>query len=157
LRAGGELAPCSFALYAAVASYPGPAGILLGRAPGREHEVDDPPLRRWPRLAIAASKRAEIVAFTLLAALSNGAAAPADAAHGKRLAKQWCAACHIVSADQKRGADAVPSFASIAKMPGFSPQNITQVLMNPHPKMPDMQLTRDEARDHGAYIASLAH
>ena len=56
-----------------------------------------------------------------------------------------CAACHTVSADQKHGADAVPSFASIAQLPGFSPSNIAQFLMNPHPKMPDMQLTRDEA------------
>jgi hypothetical protein len=28
--------------------------------------------------------------------------------------------------------------------------------MDPHPKMPDMQLSRDEAKDLGAYIASLA-
>jgi hypothetical protein len=41
-------------------------------------------------------------------------------------------------------------------MPGFSAQNIGQFLLNPHPKMPDMQLTRDEARDLGAYIAGLA-
>ena len=111
----------------------------------------------WTRLAVAASMRAGIVVCALLAALSNGASASADKVHGERLARRWCAACHIVSADQKRGADAVPSFASIAKMPGFSPQNISQFLMDPHPKMPDMQLTRDEARDLGAYIASLAH
>jgi hypothetical protein len=28
--------------------------------------------------------------------------------------------------------------------------------MDPHPKMPDMQLSRDEAKDLGAYITSLA-
>jgi hypothetical protein len=28
--------------------------------------------------------------------------------------------------------------------------------MNPHPKMPDMHLSRNEARDLGTYIASLA-
>ena len=33
---------------------------------------------------------------------------------------------------------------------------IAQFLMDPHPKMPDMQLSRDEAKDLGAYIASLA-
>jgi mono/diheme cytochrome c family protein len=112
--------------------------------------------RRWTRLAVAASKRAEIVAFTLLAALSTGSAAPADPAHGEQLAKRWCAACHVVASDQTHGADNVPAFASIAKMPGFSADNIAQFLMDPHPKMPDMQLTRDEAKDLGAYIASLA-
>ncbi len=113
------------------------------------------PSRRAP-LAVAASKRAEVAAFALLAALSTGVAAPADAVQGGRLAKRWCAACHIVSADQKRGSDTAPSFASIAKMPSFSPQKLAQFLMNPHPKMPDMQLTRDETRDLGAYIATLA-
>jgi mono/diheme cytochrome c family protein len=114
------------------------------------------PPRRTTRLAVAVSKRAGVFAFALLAALSNGVAAPADPVNGERLAKRWCASCHIVAADQARGADNVPPFAAIAKMPGFTAQNIGQFLLNPHPKMPDMQLTRDEARDLGAYIASLA-
>jgi mono/diheme cytochrome c family protein len=111
---------------------------------------------RRTRLAVAASKRAGVFACALFATVSNGVAAPADPVNGERLAKQWCAACHIVSADQTRGADNVPAFSAVAKMPGFSAENIGQFLLDPHPKMPDMQLTRDEARDLGAYIASLA-
>jgi mono/diheme cytochrome c family protein len=114
------------------------------------------PPRRRTRLKVAASKRAGVFAFALLATLSNGLAAPADPVNGERLAKQWCASCHIVSADQTRGADNVPAFSAIAKTPGFSAENIGQFLLDPHPKMPDMQLTRGEARDLGAYIASLA-
>jgi mono/diheme cytochrome c family protein len=113
-------------------------------------------LHRRTRFKAAASRRAAIFVFALFATLSNGVAAPADPANGERLAKQWCAACHIVSADQTRGADNVPGFSAIAKMRGFSAENIGQFLLDPHPKMPDMQLTRDEARDLGAYIASLA-
>lgn len=82
--------------------------------------------------------------------------AAGDAAQGEMLAKRWCAACHIVSADQTRGADNVPPFASIAKIPGFGPDKIAMFLMDPHPKMPDMQLGRGEAQDLAAYIASLA-
>jgi hypothetical protein len=41
-------------------------------------------------------------------------------------------------------------------MPRFNAETIAQFLMDPHPKMPDMQLSRDEAADLGAYIASLA-
>jgi mono/diheme cytochrome c family protein len=96
------------------------------------------------------------VALALSAAASNAAAAPADPAQGEKLAKRWCAACHVVSAAQTQGADNVPAFASIARMPGFSAEKIAQFLMDPHPKMPDMQLSRDEAADLGAYIASLA-
>jgi mono/diheme cytochrome c family protein len=88
--------------------------------------------------------------------LRTAEALPADAAHGETLARRWCASCHIVAKDQKRGADNAPAFASIAKMPGFSAEKIAQFLMDPHPKMPDMQLTRNETRDLGAYIASLA-
>ena len=81
---------------------------------------------------------------------------PADAAHGETLAKRWCASCHIVANDQTRGADNAPAFASIAKTPGFSAEKVAQFLMDPHPKMPDMQLSRKETSDLGAYIASLA-
>ncbi len=113
------------------------------------------PFRRRTRVADSLMRSAAL-AFALSAALSKGAAMPADAAHGEQLARRWCAACHIVAADQTRGADNVPTFASIAKMPGFSADNVAQFLMDPHPKMPDMQLTRDEVKDLGAYIASLA-
>ena len=95
-------------------------------------------------------------AWILFASLSNVVAAPADAVQGERLAKRWCASCHVVSADQMRGADNVPTFSAIARNPAFDAHRIRQFLMNPHPKMPDMMLTRDEARNLGAYIATLA-
>jgi hypothetical protein len=44
----------------------------------------------------------------------------------------------------------------IAKAPGFSAKKVAKFLIYPHPKMPDMQLTRHEAADLGAYIATLA-
>jgi mono/diheme cytochrome c family protein len=109
-----------------------------------------------PRTRIV-GRSALAAVFALSAALPTVAAAPADPAQGEKLARRWCAACHIVAADQARGADNVPAFASIARMSGFSAENIAQFLMDPHPKMPDMQLSRDEAADLGAYIASLAH
>ncbi len=114
------------------------------------------PFRRRTRVADCLMRSA-VFALALSAALSKSAAMPADTAHGEKLARQWCATCHIVAADQTGGADNVPAFASIAKMPSFSAENIAQFLVDPHPKMPDMQLTLDEAKDLGAYIASLAH
>jgi mono/diheme cytochrome c family protein len=96
------------------------------------------------------------VVLALLAASAPGAAAAADSARGGKLAKQWCASCHIVSSDQTRGADVAPPFASIAKHRGFTADRTAQFLMRSHPRMPDVHLTRDEARDLGAYIATLA-
>ena len=110
------------------------------------------PSYRKSRVACAAMLA---VAFALSAGAS-ASAAPGDPAQGEKLAKRWCASCHVVGADQTRGADNVPPFATIARTPGFNAEAIAQFLMDPHPKMPDMQLSRDEARDLGAYIASLA-
>ncbi len=115
------------------------------------------PLRRGLSAgATVAGMRLAALACVLASALSNAAAAPPDPAHGEQLAKRWCASCHIVSPEQARGADNVPAFATLAKIPGFSADKIAKFLMDPHPKMPDMQLGRDEAKDLGAYIAGLA-
>jgi hypothetical protein len=60
-----------------------------------------------------------------------------------------------VSASQSTASDQVPPFASIAKMPDFDAAKIALFLLNPHPKMPDMNLSRSEAADLAAYIATL--
>jgi hypothetical protein len=62
-----------------------------------------------------------------------------------------------VSPSQQRGDNQVPSFASIVGRPGFSAQQLTFFLLDPHPKMPSMALTRAEATDLAAYIATLEH
>jgi mono/diheme cytochrome c family protein len=80
----------------------------------------------------------------------------ADAANGERLARRWCASCHVVAADQKQASADVPAFSSIARMPGFDRNKVALFLLDPHPKMPDMSLTRSEAADLADYIASLA-
>jgi mono/diheme cytochrome c family protein len=92
------------------------------------------------------------VVFTFMAA--QGWAA--DAANGERLARRWCASCHVVAADQKAASADVPAFATIARTSGFNRDKLTFFLLDPHPKMPDMSLTRNEAGDLAAYIASLA-
>ena len=94
-------------------------------------------------------------AFLISAGLAAAPATAADAAHGEQLAKRWCASCHVVAPDQARGADDVPAFPTIANMPGFDAGKLAAFLMDPHPKMPDMQLGRGEANDLAAYIGSL--
>ena len=81
----------------------------------------------------------------------------ADADNGARLAERWCEACHVIAAVQ-RGAstDAAPPFATIAARSGFDAAAIALFLLDPHPKMPNMSLTRTEAADLAAYIGSLA-
>jgi len=107
----------------------------------------------YATLSLALSLRRGAAAVAALAALSFTASAyAADVDHGETLAKRWCAACHVVAPDQKHGEDNAPPFATVAKIPGFNASAIARFLMNPHPKMPDMQLSRDEADDLAAYI-----
>ncbi len=111
---------------------------------------------RSPRQRAALSPRRLAAALALaLFPILPAVAVAADASNGEMLAKRWCASCHVVALDQTHGADNVPTFASIAREPGFSAAKVAKFLMDPHPKMPDMQLGRTEAADLGAYIASL--
>jgi mono/diheme cytochrome c family protein len=99
-------------------------------------------------------KRSISVMLVVLASASQAARA-ADADNGLRLAERWCASCHVVSTTQSKGGDSVPSFASIAQRADFSVEKLAFFLLNPHPVMPSMSLTRNEAQDIAAYIARL--
>ncbi|MDH6262672.1 cytochrome c [Bradyrhizobium sp. BR13661] len=95
--------------------------------------------------------------FLLLAVTSLGAspALAADANHGADLAQRWCASCHVVTGSQTQASADVPSFASVARKPDFSPERLAFFLLDPHPKMPNFPLSRIEAADLAAYIGSL--
>ncbi len=95
-----------------------------------------------------------ITALSVLIAtsvLAEGALA-ADANKGETLAKRWCATCHIVASNQQRGTTQSPPFSAIAGKPGFNETALAYFLLTPHPRMPDMNLSRSEAADIVAYI-----
>ena len=94
-----------------------------------------------------------VVASALMLAIIPSYAA--DPQHGLALAKRWCASCHLVASDQKRASADVPPFATIAKMQDFNARRLAYFLLEPHPKMPDLSLSRSAADDIAAYIASL--
>jgi mono/diheme cytochrome c family protein len=83
------------------------------------------------------------------------ATASADPENGERLARRWCASCHLVAPDQKGASADVLPFATIARMPGFTVEKLAFFLLEPHPKMPNMALTRREATDIAEYIVKL--
>jgi mono/diheme cytochrome c family protein len=93
-----------------------------------------------------------IVAVLLFSTLPSYSA---DPQHGLVLAKRWCASCHVVSPEQERASADVPPFATIARSPSFDAKQLAYFLLNPHPKMPDLPLSRTAADDIAAYIASL--
>ncbi|MDA9410347.1 MULTISPECIES: c-type cytochrome [unclassified Bradyrhizobium] len=96
--------------------------------------------------------------WLLLATAASLAISPvlaADANHGADLARRWCASCHLVTNSQAQASVDVPSFASVARKPDFSPERLAFFLLDPHPKMPNFPLSRTEAADIAAYIGSL--
>jgi mono/diheme cytochrome c family protein len=86
-------------------------------------------------------------------ACTNEAALAANPDKGSTLVQRWCTGCHVVSGAQVKGTDIAPSFASIAKRPDFNAEKLAAFLLEPHPKMPNMALSPEEAKDIGAYIA----
>jgi mono/diheme cytochrome c family protein len=90
------------------------------------------------------------------AALESSPGLAADPDHGEQLARRWCASCHVVANDQRQASSDAPPFATVARNPNFNVDRLAFFLLDPHPKMPNMSLTRIEATDLAAYIASLA-
>ena len=98
--------------------------------------------------------RTSIACLALALLICSGKATlAADADNGSRLAQRWCASCHIVSSAQSGGSDGALSFAAIAQKSDFSVEKLAFFLLDPHPTMPNMSLSRNEAQDIAAYIA----
>ncbi len=87
--------------------------------------------------------------------LGTVACCAADAQHGRDLAQRWCASCHVVSADQARASADVPPFRAIARSSNFDAKRLAYFLLDPHPKMPELPLSRAAAEDIAAYIETL--
>jgi hypothetical protein len=61
----------------------------------------------------------------------------------------------VVASDQRNANADAPPFEEIARRANFSETGLTTFLLDPHAKMPDMNLTRFEAGDIAAYVHKL--
>jgi mono/diheme cytochrome c family protein len=102
---------------------------------------------RVPRLVLAGL-------LVLITSVAPASEVP-NAAAGRRLAIRWCASCHLVGGKQAGPTTEAPPFATIADRPDFDADKLAFFLRDPHPKMPNMQLSRLEAANLAAYIKSL--
>jgi mono/diheme cytochrome c family protein len=96
-----------------------------------------------------------VAVLAIFAAVAGRPALAADASNGQQLAERWCAACHVVSRNQREASSDAPPFAEIANRANFREAGIAAFLLDPHAKMPNMNLTRFEAGDIAAYIGKL--
>ena len=94
-------------------------------------------------------------AFAMLMAAMAQPAFGADPSNGERLARRWCASCHVVTSTQREANADAPPFEEIAKRPNFNENGLMTFLLDPHAKMPNMNLSRNEAGDIAAYVATL--
>ena len=101
------------------------------------------------RVALAA-----LLAGLASVAAGSSARAGGDATHGAVIAKRWCANCHVVSADQTSAKVDVPTFADIARRQRDD-RALSGFLVDPHPPMPNLSLSRQEIDDVVSYIRSL--
>jgi len=95
---------------------------------------------------------APVLALVLTAV--PAAAIPADPEQGERIAQRWCAPCHLASPDQKQASADVPPFVTLAR--SKTDQQLAAFLTDPHPRMPNLNLSREEIADIVAFIRSLA-
>lgn len=101
--------------------------------------------------------RATLAAVIVLTTFGGAgfAATIGDASNGKMLAERWCSSCHLVSPDQTSTTTEAPPFATIAERPAEEIEKLDLLLQEPHPPMPQLNLTRSERANLLAYIASL--
>jgi mono/diheme cytochrome c family protein len=79
----------------------------------------------------------------------------ADASQGKALANRWCAGCHLVERGAAGAQGRAPPFTYLARTPEFDENKLAFLLLQPHPNMPDVALSRSEVADMADYIATL--
>jgi mono/diheme cytochrome c family protein len=93
----------------------------------------------------------------LVAAVSvaGGHAVAQDAAAGADLAREVCAKCHVVAADQAIDPGIGPSLLEVAEHPATTELSLRAFLRTPHATMPNLMLTPEETDDVIAYLLTL--
>ncbi len=100
-------------------------------------------------------KTGRICAAALTMIVVSAGASAADIGHGEKLARDWCSNCHLVKPDQTSGGDSAPTFGSMAETSAERNNDLRAWLADPHPPMPNLDLTVREIDDLLAYIESL--
>jgi hypothetical protein len=86
---------------------------------------------------------------------ASAAVFPGDPKAGARLAREVCAACHVVAEDQMIDPGVGPWFVDIAQHPGTTVLSLRAFLQTPHATMPNLMLTPQETDDIISYILTL--
>jgi mono/diheme cytochrome c family protein len=96
-----------------------------------------------------------IAIFSLLLAYATGANAAANPEAGRQLIMRSCSSCHATEAS-RTATDGAPPLTVIAKDNKERPAWIRGWLMEPHPPMPSISLSRQQIDDVIAYLRTLS-
>jgi mono/diheme cytochrome c family protein len=94
-----------------------------------------------------------VLGAAFVSAAAGSASADGNARTGALLARHWCGSCHGLGVGV--ASDAAPPLESIAARPDRE-RWITAWLADPHPPMPNFNLSRSEIDDIVAYLKSLS-
>lgn len=79
-----------------------------------------------------------------------------DAEQGRQTAERLCTSCHVTESSSSQTVPAgVPTMRTIANKPDQTAARIAGMLIDPHPPMPNVRVTREEINDIVAYLQSL--
>ena len=83
-------------------------------------------------VAMVARRRASWLfpSSTLVAVLGSAAAFAADANNGERIARRWCAPCHVVASNQRGPTGEAPPFATVAAKPDFDAAKLATTMIS---------------------------
>jgi len=97
-----------------------------------------------------------LAALALTGSPAFGEPGLGDTARGYALAKQVCAACHLVARGQKTPKlSPATAFQEVAKNPARTALSLRVFLRTPHREMPNLVLSQAETDNVIAYILSL--
>jgi cytochrome c len=96
------------------------------------------------------------ITFFLWAGTAMAQGLPGDPEAGRKLAREVCAVCHIVSEDQLHDPGVgAPTFFEVVDHPSVTALSLRVFLRTPHATMPDLMLSPDETDDIISYILTL--
>ena len=93
--------------------------------------------------------------FRIAGGVGGAQELPGDPVAGARLAREVCAACHVVAEDQMIDPGVGPWFTDVAQDPATTALSLRAFLQTPHADMPDLIMAPGETDDIIAYILTL--
>ncbi len=117
-------------------------------------------MRLQSRIRLTGAMALTLGSHVMLLLLATGAQGQslkqASSIAGEAFARKLCSSCHLMpSASGPSATVGIPSLSAIANRRGQTGENIANVLVKPHPPMPDIQLTRQEIHDILAYLETI--